>query len=157
MSTPSNILKLERFLPYRMSITSNKISSLIADSYRDKFALSITEWRIMAILGEYPGSSADAVCQRTQMEKSIVSRAVSKLLQRKLISREIDPDDRRRSQLTLTGTGESVYADVIPVSYAYEEALQACFSDTEREQFGRMLDKLYQQAEQVERQGPAAI
>jgi len=133
-----------------MSITSNKISSLIAGSYRDKFALSITDWRIMAILGEYPGSSADSVCQRAQMEKSIVSRAVSKLLQRKLIVRDIDPDDRRRSQLTLTGTGESVYADVVPLSYAYEEELQACFDDVECEQFNRLLDKLYRHAQSME-------
>ena len=44
-------LRLEHFLPYRLSILTNKISASIADTYRGKFGLSITEWRIMAVLG----------------------------------------------------------------------------------------------------------
>ena len=105
---PQNILKLERYLPYRLSILSNRISGLISETYGNKFALSITEWRIMAVLGEYPGVSADEVSIKTQIEKSILSRAISKLLQRKLLQREFDPADKRRSMLHLTDTGLSV-------------------------------------------------
>ena len=73
-----SIITLERYLPYRLSILSNKVSSLIAETYKHKFALSITEWRIMAVLGEYPGTSADEVSSKTQIEKSILSRALNK-------------------------------------------------------------------------------
>ena len=91
------IITLERYLPYRLSILSNKVSGIIAETYKHKFGLSITEWRIMAVLGEYPNASADEVSSRTQIEKSILSRAISKLLQRKLIERAFDADDKRRS------------------------------------------------------------
>ena len=53
----------------------------------------------MMILAEYPGVSADEVCRRTKIEKSVVSRAVSRLLKRHLINREMDENDRRRSRL----------------------------------------------------------
>ena len=144
---PQNILKLERYLPYRLSILSNRISGLISETYGNKFALSITEWRIMAVLGEYPGVSADEVSIKTQIEKSILSRAISKLLQRKLLQREFDPADKRRSMLHLTNTGLSVYDDLVPVSYAYEQDLLTCFNDAEREQFSELIDRLYQHAE----------
>ena len=137
------ILQLERYLPYRLSTLSNRISGLISETYSSKFALSITEWRIMAVLGEYPGVSADEVSIKTQIEKSILSRAISKLLGRKLLEREFDAEDRRRSILTLTATGLSVYDEVVPVSYAYEDALLTCFSVAEREQFGELIDRLY--------------
>ncbi len=141
------ILQLERYLPYRLSILSNRISALISEIYSDKFALSITEWRIMAVLGEYPDVSADEVSLKTQIEKSILSRAINKLVQRKLLQREFDPLDRRRSMLRLTATGLSVYDEVVPVSYDYEKALVSCFTDAEREQFSEFIDRLYQHAE----------
>ena len=144
---PHKILQLERYLPYRLSILSNRISALISEIYSDKFALSITEWRIMAVLGEYPVVSADEVSLKTQIEKSILSRAINKLVQRKLLQREFDPLDRRRSMLRLTATGLSVYDEVVPVSYDYEKALVSCFTDAEREQFSEFIDRLYQHAE----------
>ncbi len=144
---PHKILRLERYLPYRLSILSNRISALISEIYSDKFALSITEWRIMAVLGEYPDVSADEVSLKTQIEKSILSRAINKLVQRKLLQREFDPLDRRRSMLRLTATGLSVYDEVVPVSYDYEKALVSCFTDAEREQFSEFIDRLYQHAE----------
>ena len=66
-----------------------------------------------------------------------------KLLARKLLEREFEAEDRRRSILTLTATGLSVYDDVVPVSYAYEDALLTCFSVAERQQFGELIDRLY--------------
>jgi DNA-binding MarR family transcriptional regulator len=139
-------LQLERYLPYRLSILSNRISALISETYSAKFALSITEWRIMAVLGEYPGASADEVSLKTQIEKSILSRAINKLLQRKLLERSFDPVDKRRSMLRLTATGAAVYDELVPMSYDYEQALLTCFSDTERDQFSEFIDRLYRHA-----------
>lgn len=145
-----SILTLERFLPYRLSILSNRISGIIAETYRDKFALSITEWRIMAVLGEYPGASADEVSAKIQIEKSIVSRALQKLLARHLVEREVDETDRRRQNLSLTKTGMEIYKQVVPVSYEYEEQLLECFSKNERETFDKLIDRLYQHAESID-------
>jgi hypothetical protein len=46
-------LELERFLPYRLSILSNTVSQSIAAEYQDRFELSMTEWRVMAVLGRF--------------------------------------------------------------------------------------------------------
>ena len=48
-------LDLEHFLPYRLSVLSNRISGAIAREYSTRFALTVTEWRVMAVLGRYPG------------------------------------------------------------------------------------------------------
>lgn len=144
------ILNLERFLPYRLSILSNRVSEIIALTYRDKFALSVTEWRIMAVLGGDPGSSADEVSLKTQIEKSIVSRALQKLLKRHLVIREVDEADRRRQNLFLTNTGKDVYRQIVPMSYDYEEELLECFSQKDRETFDRLIDRLYQHASTIE-------
>ena len=59
------VLELERFLPYRLSVLTNRISQDIARLYADRFALGVTEWRVIAVLGRYPGLSANELAERT--------------------------------------------------------------------------------------------
>lgn len=149
-SSESRVLALEHYMPYRLSILSNRVSSIIAEAYKDKFGLSITEWRIMAVLGEYPGVSADEVSSKTQIEKSMISRAIQKLLDRSLVNREIDAQDRRRHNLKLTERGLKVYDEIVPMSYDYETRLLDCFTEMELMQLDSLIGKLYKHAGNVE-------
>ena len=139
-------LQLESFLPYRLSLLSNAVSGAIAAVYGDKFAISMPEWRIMMILAEYPDVSADEVCRRTKIEKSVVSRAAARLLKRHFINREIDEDDRRRSILRLSETGLSVYDEVMPIAKDYEAKLLSGLTAEEMKTFNAMIDKLLEKA-----------
>ena len=143
-------LQLEVFLPYRLSLLSNAISGAIAAVYGDKFAISMPEWRIMMILAEYPDISADEVCRRTKIEKSVVSRAVARLLKRHLINRDVDERDRRRSILRLSETGLSVYDEVMPIARDYEAKLLSDLSAEELETFNDMIDRLMEKAARIE-------
>ena len=146
MKKNRKLLKLKSFIPFRLSLLSNTVSANIAATYQDKFAISMSEWRIMAILAEYPGLSADEVCQRTQIEKSVVSRAVARLLKRHMIIRQIDDDDRRRSILRLSKTGLSIYDKVMPIAEDFEKKLIAKLSKQERLTLLSLLDKLQKEA-----------
>ena len=97
----------------------------------------------MAILGEFPGISADQVSLKTQTEKSILSRAITKLLDKKLLYREFSTADRRRSILTLTAEGISVYNEIVPKAAEFEQKMLECFSEDEWRNFSEMLDRLY--------------
>ena len=146
----SKPLQLESFLPYRLSLLSNAVSGAIATVYGDKFAISMPEWRIMMILAEYPDISADAVCRRTKIEKSVVSRAVGRLLKRHFINRDIDETDRRRSILRLSETGLSVYDEVMPIARDYEAKLLSDLTAEELETINAMIDKLLEKASRIE-------
>ena len=135
-------LRLETFLPYRLSLLSNAVSGAIAREYGDKFAISMPEWRILMILAEYPGIAADEVCRRTKIEKSVVSRAVARLLKRHLVHRDLNANDRRRSILWLSKTGLSVYDEVMPIAREYEQQLLANLDAEELKTFNAMIDKL---------------
>ncbi|ADV28349.1 transcriptional regulator, MarR family [Pseudoxanthomonas suwonensis 11-1] len=135
-------LELERFLPYRLSVLSNRVSQTIADMYQKRFGLAITEWRVMAVLGRFPDLSANEVAERTAMDKVAVSRAVARLLERSLIKREIHSDDRRRSVLSLSEVGYTVYDEIAPMALSAEARLVAALDDGEREVLDRLLTKL---------------
>ncbi|MDR7135283.1 DNA-binding MarR family transcriptional regulator [Lysobacter niastensis] len=135
-------LDLEHFLPYRLSVLSNRLSSMIARIYTERFALSITEWRVMAVLGRYPDLSANEVAQRTAMDKVAVSRAVARLLDAGRLMREIHGDDRRRSVLRLSEGGYKIYDEVAPMALAFERRVLDGIDENERALLFRLLDRL---------------
>ncbi len=47
------LLDLEQFLPYRLSVLSNRVSGNIAKLYGDRYGLAIPEWRVITILALY--------------------------------------------------------------------------------------------------------
>lgn len=135
-------LDLEHFLPYRLSVLSNRVSSAIARVYVERFALGVTEWRVMAVLGRYPGLSANAVARRTAMDKVAVSRAVARLVEAGRLDREMHGDDRRRSVLRLSEAGYRIYDEVAPLAIAFERRLLDGMDKAERELLFRLLDRL---------------
>lgn len=135
-------LDLEHFLPYRLSVLSNRISSAIAREYSQRFALTVTEWRVMAVLGRYPGLSANKVALRTAMDKVAVSRAVARMLDAGRLEREFDDDDRRRSVLRLSEAGYAVYDQVVPLALGFERHVLAGLPTDERDLLFRLLDRL---------------
>ncbi len=139
-------LKLEEFLPYRLSVITNKVSRDLGNLYTEKFNLTIAEWRVMAVLGRHRDLSAEEVCRKTQMDKVTVSRAVTKLLHKKRIDRKFSDQDRRRSMLRLSKAGQVVYEQIVPIARAYEQRLLAGLSKRDQQQLYRLLDKLNRQA-----------
>lgn len=135
-------LALERFLPYRLSVLSNRVSQRIATAYDERFGIGITEWRVIAVLGRYPGLSATRVSERTAMDKVAVSRAVARLLERGLLQRDIHGADRRKSVLELSEAGYKVYDEVVPLALGFERDLLGALDDDERAALERLLTKL---------------
>ena len=123
-SAPPDFL-LEEFLPYRLSVTANRVSRLFASRYGAEFGLSIPEWRVMAVLGRFGALPAREIAQQTAMDKVKVSRAAGLLLARKLVRRRADRTDARLQWVVLTPAGARMHAAILPIAQALEEELLA--------------------------------
>ena len=142
MSTPYARLRLDDFVPYRLSYTSNLVSEAIARTYESLFGLSIPEWRLVAVIAEHDGISQAAICTRTGMEKVTVSRAAIALATRGLVTRAASTTDRRSRELRLSGTGKTLYAQVVPKAVELERRILGSFSDSEMADFVMMLRRI---------------
>lgn len=136
------LINLEQFLPFRISVLSNRVSANIAKIYGDRYGIAIPEWRVITILALYPGSSASEVSDRSAMDKVAVSRAVARLLERGFIRRETHGDDRRRSMLALSSSGRQVYETVAPLVNEMEGRLMSALSEEERRMLESLIDRL---------------
>jgi DNA-binding MarR family transcriptional regulator len=137
-----NELILEDFLPYRLAILSHTVSSLIARVYDKRFGLTIPEWRVIAIVGRFPGLSAVEVAERTMLDKVAVSRAVTKLIKAGRIDREFADADKRRSILTLSEDGRKVHDEVAPLAMAMEDDLLHGLADDEIAVLNTVIERL---------------
>jgi DNA-binding MarR family transcriptional regulator len=158
------LLQLGNFLPYRLSVLSNRISLDIATEYEVQFGLSQREWRIMATLGEQlggeqlggeqlggeqPGLAARDVVRFTAMDKVAVSRAVNSLMDKKLVERTFSNEDKRRSELSLSPKGQDIYREIVPRALAYEKAILDKLNADEVKALDSMIKKLMDIQEHV--------
>ena len=135
-------LVLDRFLPYRLSVASNLVSSRIANAYRKRFGLKIAEWRLIAILAETPSLTPAMLGERTRMDKISVSRAAAALVNRGLIVADPNPADGRSHFLSLTDDGRALYAEIAPIALATEASLFAGVSTVDRATLERLLRQI---------------
>ena len=141
--------RLADFLPYQLSVTSNAVSSLIAQRYRARFGLKIPEWRIMAILGDAGTATQRELTDATLMDKVAVNRACKVLEERGLVGRIPNAQDGRSHLLELTPEGRNVHAEIMPMAQGSEREIFSTLTDEEREQFREMLRRLLTQTGKI--------
>lgn len=133
---------LDDFLPYQLSVASNAVSARIAEQYRSEFALKMTEWRIMAVLGDGQALTQRRLVGLTLLDKVAVNRACKMLEDRGLISRAPNREDGRSHLLTLSKSGKAIHARVMPMARSIESELFANFTAEERAQLESMLKRI---------------
>ncbi len=139
--------RLADFLPYQLSVTSNAVSSLIAERYRARFGLKITEWRIMAVLGDAGDVTQRALTEATLMDKVAVNRACKVLEERGLVVRQPNDADGRSHLLALTAEGKAIHGEIMPLALEMEREIFSVLEPHESEAFRAMLRRIFEQAE----------
>jgi DNA-binding MarR family transcriptional regulator len=138
----NNGFRLEDFLPYRLSVASNRVSRLFARRYSEAFDISIAEWRVIAVLGRFGTLSPSAVGVATAMDKVKVSRAAAGLVASGLLKQAQDPHDGRGRLLNLTRKGVAVHQGVVPLARELETSLSQGLSRTEWAALQKALSRL---------------
>lgn len=79
-------------------------------------------WLIVA-LAEHPGVSQATLCQIVRADAPSISRALTALVERRLVRTDLDPADRRRAQVSLTDAGARLAAELAPLAEEIREAV----------------------------------
>ena len=135
-------LRLDDYLPYRLSVASNAVSSLIARAYQDRFGLSIPQWRLISVLAQDGALAQSQLVARTGMDKVMVTRAAQGLIGRNLAARSVHLEDGRSHLLTLTRAGIALHAEIAPLALAYEAACIAGLTPEDVTLLKRLLKRL---------------
>ena len=146
---PQDTLQLEKFLPYRLSVTSNLVSQAIANAYVTLFDLTIAEWRVIAVIAEGSGITQQEVCVLTRMDKVTVSRAAIALTERGLIDRTPNPRDGRSHILALSAEGAELYGNVAPKALELETRIFGALDPADIARLSAILEQVADAAEKL--------
>lgn len=139
------MLKLEDFIAYRFNQLAEQMSYALTTIYTSEFGVSLSEWRILALLGQQTTMISTDISQRTKMDKAKVSRAVQRLHKQGYLLRQRDELDHRVGHLRLTESGVALYNAIVPKAKEWEGSLVDTLSEDEIHQLHALLDKLDRQ------------
>jgi DNA-binding MarR family transcriptional regulator len=144
-------LDLFKFVPFRLNRLSAEVSQALSSEYQERYKLDIPEWRVLATLGfRNEACTAQYISHCTRTHKSTISRAVTSLMQRHLVERVENADDRREFSLRMTDKGKALYEELIPRLLRKEQGIMACLSAQERKDFARLLGKMEESLDLVQ-------
>jgi DNA-binding MarR family transcriptional regulator len=136
-------LDLDRYVPALITFIANKLSRSATLLYQKRFAVNVTEWRILALLAIEPAISAARICNVIGFDKGPVSRTLAAMEGRGLVAIKADRDDGRTYSISLTTKGAATHDQVIAVALERERRLLSCLSKPERETLIALLRRVH--------------
>ncbi len=94
--------------------------------------LTVPQFRTLSFLNKNAGASLSAVAEFIGLTLSSMSILVNALVDRDLVTRTIDSEDRRRINLTVTQPGRAMLVDALQATEARLADVVAGLSDSER-------------------------
>lgn len=140
---------MNEFLPYQMSTASRAVSDLIIRDYHERFGLSVSEWRVLAILGEACGLTQSDLCSETRMDKVAINRAVKNLVEDGMVCRSPNENDGRSHHLHLTERGRKIFDQLLPHGLSVWQRICEPLSDEELAQLTKLVLRLRDEAEKL--------
>lgn len=134
--------ELQDFLPYLLNQAAEESSLFFQKSYKDRYGMLRTEWRVLFHLGAYGQMTATEIGTRAKIHKTKISRAVQKLVDRRFVKRVRSDQDRRQELLSLTAAGDAAYLDLSTIAMKYDLQLMSKFTKGEIALLRMMLKRL---------------
>jgi DNA-binding MarR family transcriptional regulator len=119
---------LDDLLLYRMSRFLSTASTMVIRLCEGRFGITRREWRLVALLAREGSLLSSQLAQRAQLDRARTSRAVTSLVGKKLLRREVGPGDRRQARLALTEEGYALHDALFPLVRDINRALLAPLS-----------------------------
>jgi len=136
-------LDLGDYLPYLV----NRVGSIIAEQFGGavlaSHGLSIAMWRVLAALASRGSQRQIDIVDLTSIEASTLSRLVTRLMRRGLVTRTRSARSNREVTVRLSAKGQALVARLVPIARQYEAAAIAGLSSAEVATLKRGLQRIY--------------
>ena len=117
--------QLDDFLPYRLAVAAAQISRRFAARYADEAGLTVPEWRVLAHLNQSGTVSVRDIHTKVNLDKSMISRAATRLQDAGLVRKSEHETDRRLVSLELTDEGRHLMQRLGRIAEEFQAELLA--------------------------------
>jgi DNA-binding MarR family transcriptional regulator len=136
------MLDLNEYLPYLI----NRVGNAISDAFAEVLAehdLTISMWRVLAVLLHGGPQSMTNLAELTTVELSTLSRLVGAMQRRGLVSRKRGAGDGRYVSVALTARGSTLTARLVPPAADLQDRMIAGMNSADVATLRRLLRELH--------------
>ena len=106
---------IDDLLLYRLSRLLATGGSTVIRLCEGQLGITWREWRLIASLRPGVSLLSSELALHAQLDRARTSRAISTLVAKGLINRQIVPSDQRKATVTLTDKGRRMYESFFPI------------------------------------------
>jgi DNA-binding MarR family transcriptional regulator len=137
------------FLTYRMLRLSNTFGLYASRRYRIQYGMTLPEWRVMSIIASCQPTTAREISRVLVTDKAWVGLSVNKLQQRGFVARSVDPQDARRTPVSLTRKGQEMHDAILTIARQRQRRLLATLPKGTPDTLIACLDRLQAEADRM--------
>ncbi|MCB0587064.1 MAG: MarR family transcriptional regulator [Phaeodactylibacter sp.] len=114
---------------------------------RHQAGVSVDQWVVLKQISENNGSSQVEIGSSTVKDAPTTTRIIDQLVNKNLVSKQLDPEDRRRYMVFVTEKGRQLIERLIPVVQEYRQVPVQGFSAAEHKQLVGLLQRMLKNLE----------
>lgn len=127
---------------YSIIVLANVIARYTSQHTLRGLDLNVNDWRLLRLAKIFGPISAAEIIATIAMDKTTVSRAITKAHERKLIKLAPNPSDRRQTFVMLTAAGAKLLERHGTLDEQFDRSFEMQLSEEEQESFHRIMGKL---------------
>lgn len=157
LSTRSRLLNpsgLDDMLLYRINRLRAIGGGMVLRHCEGRFGVTRREWVVLALLDTTGPVSSSDLAAHAMLEKSAMSKAITGLVEKGLVSREARRGDRRYTLVQLTPDGQARYHQIKPVVEGINRDMLSALDAAEATQLDQFLDRILARAMQMQELAP---
>lgn len=125
-----------------LAVKAGQLAQRLFESSLSSFDLRPPHYDCLATLAQFGPLAQREIAETLGIDSARVVGYLDTLVDRALVVRDVDPDDRRRNQISLTPQGRALTAEISSAAQACQASLTASLSAREARQLRALLAKV---------------
>jgi DNA-binding MarR family transcriptional regulator len=135
-------------LNFRLDVLSELAKGVASGVYEAECDVTLRDLRVLRFVGMQPGISLGPLIELTYLERTLVSKLVTTLANRGLLTRSTGSTDARVIHLHLTRKGEAIVRKCERIGKMFDERLMSVLSAEEKRVLFHCVEKLTEHVEE---------
>ncbi|WP_136710046.1 MarR family winged helix-turn-helix transcriptional regulator [Agromyces sp. H66] len=143
-----HLIDPDNFTPRLLALLSNALVWRESHELRRRFGFGTNDWRIISAIAFRPGVSATEVSEFLGLNKAVISKAVTKLVDHKLVLLVDGPRGSR--PMYLTRAGAEMHDAMMPISMRGQEIILADLAPDDIERLNTLLRRMLEKTRELQ-------
>ena len=132
---------LESHLGYWLRVVSNAVSLGFARKVEGE-GVTVAEWVFLRVLYDAENLAPTALAERMGMTKGAITKLAHRLVEKRLVARTANPDDKRAQTLALTPEGRALVPTLARIADENDAAFFGVLKANARGDLERLLKRI---------------